>query len=141
MSFDMYQENILDHYKNPRNYGSIEEPNIKFHDVNPLCGDEYEFQFKIDSGGKIVDVKFHGNGCAISKASASMLTEIVKGKNIRDVRNIGRQKVLKNLGIKISPARMKCVMLPLKVVKIAIYRYLGNLKEVKEFEAEWDGME
>jgi len=141
MSFDMYQENVLDHYKNPRNYGSIKNPDIKFHDVNPLCGDEYEFQFKIDSKGKIVDVKFHGNGCAISKASASMLSETLMGKNVRDIRNIGRQKVLKNLGINISPARLKCAMLPLKVVKMAVYTYLGNQSDIKEFDEEWNKME
>ncbi|MBS3055481.1 MAG: SUF system NifU family Fe-S cluster assembly protein [Candidatus Aenigmarchaeota archaeon] len=141
MSFEMYQENILDHYNNPRNYGTIENPDIKFHDVNPLCGDEYEFQFKIDKNGKIVDVKFHGNGCAISKASASILTETVKGKNIREIKNLGRKNVLKNLGITISPPRLKCAMLPLKVVKVAVYSYLGNQKEIKEFEKEWDKME
>ena len=141
MSFEMYQENILDHYNNPRNYGNIDNPDIKFHDVNPLCGDGYEFQFKIDSNGKIVDVKFHGNGCAISKASASMLTETVKGKNIREIKNLGRKNVLKNLGINISAPRLKCAMLPLKVLKVAIYSYLGNQKGIKDFEKEWDTME
>lgn len=141
MSFDMYQENILDHYKNPRNYGTIDKPDIKFRDVNPLCGDEYEFQFSIDSKGKIAEVKFHGNGCAISKASASMLTETLKGKNIKDVRNIGRERILKNLGISISAPRLKCAMLPLKVVKVAIYAYLGNQKDAKKFENEWNKLE
>ena len=141
MTFDMYQENILDHYKNPRNYGELDNPDIKFHDVNPLCGDEYEFQIKIDSKEKIIDVKFSGHGCAISKASASMLTETIKGKNIGDIRNVGREKILKNLGITISPTRLKCAMLPLKVVKFAVYGYLGKQKEIKEFESEWEQME
>lgn len=116
MSLDMYAENILDHYRNPRNFGKLENPDAKYRELNPLCGDEYEFQLKF-SDEKIDDIKFSGDGCAISMASASMLSEFVKGKKVSDVQKISFEKVLGLLNISISPARMKCAMLPLTILK------------------------
>lgn len=126
MSSDMYKEIILDYYKNPRNRGTIESPNAKAKDSNPLCGDVVEMQLKI-TDGKVSDVKFNGDGCAISQASASMLTEIVMGKSLEDVRKIDKTVLLENLGSpNLGAVRIKCALLPLKVMKTAVYDYLGE---------------
>jgi nitrogen fixation NifU-like protein len=116
MSLNMYAEEILDHYRNPKNFGKMEKPDVKIGDVNPLCGDRYEFQAKL-KGGKIEDVKFRGDGCAISTASASILSEHIKGKKISEIKNMSEADLLKLLGIEVSPVRMKCAMLPFNIVK------------------------
>lgn len=116
MSLDMYAEEILDHYRNPRNFGKLDKPDAKFRELNPLCGDEYEFQVKI-SAGKIKEIKFNGDGCAISTASASMLSDFVKGKKVSEVKKLSQEDVMKILRISVSPARMKCAMLPLSILK------------------------
>ena len=116
MSLDMYAEEILDHYRNPRNFGKMVDPDAKFRELNPLCGDEYEFQIKL-SDGSVKDIKFNGDGCAISMASASMLTEFVKDKKISELKRISPDDIFKMLGITVSPARMKCALLPLSVLK------------------------
>ena len=126
MSSDMYKEIILDYYKNPRNRGTIESPDAKAKDSNPLCGDVIEMQLKF-SDGKVSDIKFNGDGCAISQASASMLTELVMGKSIEDVRKIDKSVLLENLGSpNLGAVRIKCALLPLKVMKVAVYDYLGE---------------
>jgi nitrogen fixation protein NifU and related proteins len=122
---DMYTEIILDYYRHPKNYGRLKAPDSSAHDVNPLCGDEIEIHLNFGNE-KLKDIKFIGKGCAISQASASMLTETVKGKKIKELVKINREDVLKNLGINISAARLKCAMLGLKVFKIALYTYMGH---------------
>lgn len=119
MSLDMYAENILDHYRNPKNFGKLENPDAKFKEFNPLCGDEYEFQLKF-SDGVVEDVKFNGDGCAISMASASMLSEFAKGKKISEVKKISEEEIFRLLGVSISPARIKCALLPLSALKNCI---------------------
>jgi len=121
----MYQENILYHYENPRNFGSLGKYDIKIHDSNPLCGDSFDMEFVIKDD-KIKDVKFIGHGCAISTASASMLTEKIKGMSLNDVKKLDKEDVLKLLGIKLSHVRIKCAMLPLKIIKLGIYKYLNK---------------
>jgi nitrogen fixation NifU-like protein len=116
MSLDMYAEEILDHYRNPKNFGKLDRPDVKVRELNPLCGDQYEFQVKV-SGGRITDVKFNGDGCAISTASASMLSEFIKGKNISDLKRMDQKDLLGLLKIEVSPARMKCAMLAFDIVK------------------------
>lgn len=116
MSLDMYAEEILDHYRNPKNFGKLDRPDVKVGDVNPLCGDHYEFQANL-KGGKISDVRFSGDGCAISTASASILSESIKGKSVSELKKMAEGDVLKLLGIEVSPARMKCAMLPFNIVK------------------------
>ncbi|MDW8041617.1 MAG: SUF system NifU family Fe-S cluster assembly protein [Nitrososphaerota archaeon] len=117
-------DEILDHYRNPRNYGDLPEATVRAKDSNPLCGDVIEMSLKID-GGRIVDVKFRGKGCAISQASASMLTERVKGMSLEEARSLDRNYVLDMLGVNLSPVRVKCATLSLKVLKVGIYSYLG----------------
>ena len=115
-----YREYILDHYKNPRNYGRLENADITHEEDNPLCGDVVGMDFRIKDG-MIDDIKFHGRGCAISQASASLLTERIKGLSLDDAKKINKDDVLGELGIDISPARIKCALLPLKVLKVGAY--------------------
>jgi nitrogen fixation NifU-like protein len=115
-----YREYILDHYKNPRNYGRLEHADITHEEDNPLCGDVVGMDFQINNG-MIEDIKFHGRGCAISQASASLLTERIKGLSLDDAKKINKDDVLGELGIDISPARIKCALLPLKVLKVGAY--------------------
>lgn len=115
----IYKENILDHYKYPRNFGRLKNATHKGKEVNTLCGDEIEIQLKIVSN-KIKDIKFFGKGCAISQASASILTESVKGKHLRQIEKLNKEKLLDLLGIPISPTRLKCALLSLYALKKAI---------------------
>src|SRR5437764_14373005 len=118
---DLYRENILDHYKRPHNWSppqpEIEAADLEFHDLNPLCGDELTVQLAVDGDGRIEDIRFLGHGCAISQASASMTSDEVKGMSVRDLLALDRSFVLDLLGIDISATRMKCALLPLKVLK------------------------
>jgi nitrogen fixation protein NifU and related proteins len=116
---DFYKEYILDHYRNPRNFGHLDHPTAKAEDLNPLCGDKIAMELSVGPDGKIDDVRFSGKGCAISQASASMLTESLKGKTLEEVAQLSHDVVLENVGIGISPTRMKCAMLGLKVAKSA----------------------
>jgi nitrogen fixation NifU-like protein len=115
-----YREYILDHYKNPRNFGRIEGADITHEEYNPLCGDMVGMEFRLRDG-VIEDVKFHGRGCAISQASASLLTERLKGMTLDEAQQVGKDDVLEELGIDISPARLKCALLSLKVLKVGAY--------------------
>ena len=117
---DMYRDYILDHYKNPRNQGELPGATNTYADSNPLCGDELSMALRID-GGRVADVRFSGKGCAISQASASILTEEIKGKTLDEVKAIDKDHILENLGIPISPARIKCALLSLKTLKGAAW--------------------
>ena len=116
---DFYKEYILDHYRNPRNFGHLDRVDARAEDLNPLCGDTITMELALDGEGKVEDVRFSGKGCAISQASASMLTESIKGMKLEDVARLPQDTVLENVGIGISPTRMKCAMLGLKVLKSA----------------------
>lgn len=115
-----YRDYILDHYKNPRNYGRLEHPEITHEEDNPLCGDVVGMDFHVRDG-VIEDIRFHGRGCAISQASASLLTERLKGMTLEEAKKINKDDVLGELGIEISPARIKCALLSLKVLKVGAY--------------------
>jgi nitrogen fixation NifU-like protein len=97
----------------------LEQPDAVAEDLNPLCGDQIRIELQVDGGGKVTDLRFSGKGCAISQASASMLTETVKGKSLEEIAKLPKDVVLENVGIGISPTRMKCAMLGLKVLKSA----------------------
>ncbi len=125
----MYQENILDHYKSPRNFGRIENASVHHHEYNPLCGDQIEMFLIIDKNKKVADVKFQGHGCAISQASASMLTEEIKGKNIDELSSMTKENILKLLGIPISPVRLKCALLSLDTLKNSILIFEKYVKK------------
>ena len=126
-----YREYILDHYKNPRNYGRLEHPDITHEEDNPLCGDVIGMDFRVKDG-VIDDIKFHGRGCAISQASASLLTERLKGMSLEDAKKIDKNDVLGELGIDISPARIKCALLPLKVLKVGAYGLAGDEEDEEQ---------
>ncbi|MGI0024462.1 MAG: Fe-S cluster assembly sulfur transfer protein SufU [Nitrososphaera sp.] len=126
MSDDIYREIILDHYRNPRNKGKLPEADVSIHDSNPLCGDEIDIHLKVD-GGEIKDIKFEGRGCAISQASASMLTEMVMGKPLTSVKDLSKDDILETIGLtSLGPARIKCALLSLKVLKLGMVTYYAD---------------
>ena len=126
MSDSAYREQIMDHYRNPRNKGHLDNFSFKHTESNPLCGDELEIEVKVD-GGAISDIKFSGKGCSISQASASMLTEFVKNKKITEVNELTREDIIEMLGIPIGPVRVKCAVLSL----VALKNGIRELEEVK----------
>ena len=128
----VYSEIILDYYRHPRNKGTLEHAQISAKDSNPLCGDIIEMQLEVDKNNSVRDVRFNGQGCAISQASASMLTELVKGKTIDDVRKISKEEILSLIGGQLSAVRLKCALLSLKVLKTGVYNYLGSAISSKE---------
>jgi nitrogen fixation protein NifU and related proteins len=113
---ELYRDYILDHYKNPRNFGELEPRDLEFHDHNPLCGDELGVHVKVEDG-RIADLRFHGQGCAISQAAASITSEELIGMAVEEVPGLPAEWVFDQLGIPISPTRRKCALLGLKVMR------------------------
>ena len=133
----MYREVILDHYKNPRGHGVIEAADAEAEGQNPLCGDEVSIYVAFAADGETIEeLKFRGRGCAISQAATSMLTEIVKGKTATDVAEMPRDELLDEVGIPLTPVRLKCALLGLGVLKVALHRAKGT-----PLPAEWAGMD
>ena len=131
----LYREVILDHYKNPRGHGVIEGADVEAEGQNPLCGDEVSIFVSFD-GDKIEDVKFRGRGCAISQASTSMLMEMVKGKTATEVAELPKDDLLEEIGIPLTPVRLKCALLGLGVLKVALHRAKGT-----PLPEEWAGLD
>jgi nitrogen fixation NifU-like protein len=117
----MYREQIIDLYENPLNWGSLEPADISYEEDNPLCGDVIQIDIRLDDENRIADVKWHGQGCAISQASASLLTEEIKGKSLDEVKSYTKDELLELLGIQLSMTRVKCALLSLKVLKAGVY--------------------
>ncbi len=113
----LYRDFILDHFKNPRNFGTLEPHDLEFHDHNPLCGDELGVHVAVDEQGRIADLRFHGQGCAISQAAASITSEELIGMPVEGVGELSAEWVIDQLGIDISPTRRKCALLSLKVMR------------------------
>ncbi len=114
---DFYRDYILDHYKNPRNFGTLEPHDLEHHDHNPLCGDELGVHLVVAEDGTIENLRFHGQGCAISQASASIASEELIGMPSEEVAALGAEWIIDLLGIDISPTRRKCALLNLKVMR------------------------
>jgi nitrogen fixation protein NifU and related proteins len=116
---ELYRDYILEHYKEPRNFGELPERDLEFHDRNPLCGDEMEVQIRVEDG-KIADLKWHGQGCAISQAAASIASEELIGMQVDDAAKLDADWMIDHMGIQISATRRKCALLNLKVLRGAV---------------------
>jgi nitrogen fixation NifU-like protein len=134
---DLYREVILDHYKNPRGHGVIEDADAHADGVNPLCGDEVSIYVQFaDDGETVEEVKFSGRGCAISQASTSMLMEMVVGKTAQEIAGLPKEELLEEVGIPLTPIRLKCALLGLGVLKVALHRAKGT-----PLPREWAGLD
>src|SRR5437868_9876905 len=123
----MYREVILDHYKNPRGHGVLEDADAEAEGQNPLCGDEVSIYVAFgDDGDTIEEVKFSGRGCAISQAATSMLTEMVQGRKATEVATLDKDEPLDEIGIPLTPVRLKCAMLGLTTLKVALHKAKGT---------------
>jgi nitrogen fixation protein NifU and related proteins len=133
----LYREVILDHYKNPRGHGLLEDADAQAEGQNPLCGDEISVSVKFGADGETIeDVGFEGRGCAISQAATSMLTELVKGRTASEVAGLPREELLDEIGIPLTPVRLKCAILGLGVLKVALHRAKGT-----PLPDEWQGLD
>jgi len=115
----LYKEIVLDHYKNPHNFGELDPADYTAEDSNPLCGDQVRMDLRVEDG-IVTDVKFSGRGCAVSMASTSILTDMIKGRPLDEVLQITKDDLLEEIGIPVSPARMKCATLGLNVLKLSV---------------------
>jgi nitrogen fixation protein NifU and related proteins len=122
----LYRELILDHYKNPRNHGLLETADATAEGMNPLCGDEVSVSVRLGKNDVIEDVGFEGRGCAISQAATSMLTDLVKGRTADEVGAMAKEELLDELGIPLTPVRLKCAILGLGVLKLALHKAKGT---------------
>jgi len=118
---DLYREIIVERYKEPLFRGTLDPHDITFEDENPLCGDQIRIDLRVDGDNKVTEAAFSGHGCAISQASADLLLESIIGKSLDQIRQMTKQDVLDNLGIELGPVRLKCALLPLKVLKAGVY--------------------
>ena len=134
---DLYRDVILDHYKNPRGHGVIEGADAQAEGLNPLCGDEVAIYVLFAEDGETIDeVKFSGRGCAISQASTSMLMEMVKGRKATEIAELPKDELLEEIGIPLTPIRLKCALLGLGVLKVALHRAKGTA-----LPEEWAGLD
>ena len=121
MDDSIYREQIIDLYQNPMNYGSLDPADFDYEEDNPLCGDVIRITVQLDDDDRVSDVRWEGEGCAISQASASLLTEEIKGLTIQEVKEFSKEQLLDLLGIQLSMTRVKCALLSLKVLKAGAY--------------------
>jgi nitrogen fixation NifU-like protein len=131
----LYREVILDHYKNPRGHGVIDPADAEAEGQNPLCGDEVSIAIAFD-GDTIADVKFQGRGCAISQAATSMLMDMVRGRTAQEVAAMSSDELREEIGIPLTPVRLKCALLGLGVLKVALHKGKGT-----PLPEEWAGLD
>ncbi len=137
MSDQLYREVILDHYKNPRGHGVIEDADAQADGLNPLCGDEISIYVAFGEDGETIDdVKFSGRGCAISQAATSMLVDMAKGRKAHELAEMPKDELLEEIGIPLTPIRLKCALLGLGVLKVALHRAKGT-----PLPEEWAGLD
>ena len=132
---DLYRDYILEHYRRPHNFGVLDDPDASYEGSNPLCGDRITLMLGVKDG-VVERVAFTGRGCAISQAATSMLTEMVEGKPVDEVAALGREDIVEEVGIPLSPMRLKCALLGLGTLKVALNRAAGT-----PLPAEWAGMD
>jgi nitrogen fixation NifU-like protein len=133
----LYREVIIDHYKHPHNYGILDPHDAHAEGQNPLCGDEVTVSIRFAEDGETIDeIGFEGRGCAISQAATSMLTDLVKGRTATEVASLPKEEILEEVGIPLTPVRMKCAILGLGVVKVALNRSKGT-----PLPEEWQGLD
>jgi nitrogen fixation NifU-like protein len=125
---DFYREMIVDRFQNPQFRGKLDPCDITFEDTNPLCGDEIRIDLRVDNQGKVTEAVFDGRGCAISQVSADLLMEAIQGKSLDEIKSMSKEDILELLGIELSPVRLKCALLSLKVLKAGVY----GLKEADD---------
>ncbi len=131
----LYREVILDHYRNPRGHGELDRPDAEAEGQNPLCGDEVTIYVRLAPDGETIDeVKFSGRGCAISQAATSMLTELVTGRTATEVATLPKDELLEEIGIPLTPVRLKCALLGLSTLKLALHKGKGT-----PLPEEWAG--
>jgi nitrogen fixation NifU-like protein len=118
---DLYREQIIDRYKNPRMKGTLDPHDYSYGDDNPFCGDQIRIDIRVDAEDRITEAAFSGHGCAISQASADLLVESIVGKPLEDVKSYSKEQLLEMLGIQLGPVRLKCALLALKVLKAGVY--------------------
>jgi nitrogen fixation protein NifU and related proteins len=134
---ELYREVILDHYKNPRNHGPLADADARAEGMNPLCGDEVAISVAFEDDGETVrDVTFEGRGCAISQAATSMLTELARGRSATELAEMPKDELLEEIGISLTPIRLKCALLGLGVLKVALNRAKGT-----PLPEEWAGLD
>jgi nitrogen fixation NifU-like protein len=132
----VYREVILDHYRSPRGHGLIEDADAHAEGQNPLCGDEVAISVRFAADGETIEeIGFEGRGCAISQAATSMLTELVRGRKVSEVATLPREELLEEIGIPLTPIRLKCAILGLGVLKVALHKAKGT-----PLPEEWQGM-
>lgn len=131
----MYREQIIDLYEHPLNQGHLESPDFSYEEDNPLCGDVVRIDVKLDEQMRVADVKWSGEGCAISQASASLLTEEIKGKTLEEIKAFSKDELLDLLGIQLSMTRVKCALLSLKVLKAGAYG-LPEPEEIRKHDED-----
>ena len=136
-SMNMFNENVMDHYRHPRNRGRLENPDFSSDDTNPSCGDNVVFNGRIQDGA-LVELFFEGRGCALSMASASMLTQVCQGKKLQEILSLDKKFIIDMLGLELGPNRLKCAILPLKVLQQGVTSYL---KEQQPREQQTDDAE
>lgn len=128
---DLYREQLLDHYRHPRNHGTLDPADAEAEGKNPLCGDEVTITVRFDNGS-ISAIRFTGHGCAVSQAATSMLTELVEGMGLEEAAALPSEVILEELAIPLSPMRVKCAVLGLGTLKVALHRARGTA-----LPAEW----